>query len=44
MNKPVKQNLVQCTEAVILQQQTEQVGVVVILWTSSQEVQSLNLS
>jgi hypothetical protein len=43
MNKPVKKNLVQCT-AVVQQEQTEQVGIVAILWTCIQKVQGLKLS
>lgn len=44
MNKPAKKNLVQCTAIVLQQEQTEQVGIVVILWTCIQKVQSLNLN
>jgi len=43
MNKPVKENLVHCT-ADVQQEQTKQVGRVLILWTCIQKVQSLNLS
>lgn len=41
MNKPMKKNLFQCT-AVVQQEQTEQAGIVAILWICIQKVQSLN--
>jgi hypothetical protein len=40
MNKPVKKNVVHCTATVVQQKQTEQVGIVKILWICIQKVES----